>query len=132
LDACNHPHPFGMAADAVGNLFIAFSPSSGTAPLQPTSPTLLVSYSRDGLLRWKRTENMVGGEMAVAQGVLYPENSRTGLLTDSGARVNFGPGASPFFGRVVSNGAHVITSPLQAEGLWESYSPASGEREWVY
>jgi len=39
LEACNHPHPYGVVADSVGNLFIAFSPTtSQQAPLVPDKP----------------------------------------------------------------------------------------------
>jgi hypothetical protein len=86
LAQCNHPHPYGVASDAAGNLYIAFSPTkSDAAPLVPDSPTLLMSYTHDGLFRWKRTDTtLTGGELAVARGLLYPENSSVVLHATSG------------------------------------------------
>jgi hypothetical protein len=86
LQQCNHPHPYGVASDSVGNLYIAFSPTrSESAPLVPEAPTLLMSYTHDGLFRWKLTDTTLkGGELAVARGLLYPENGSVVLQATSG------------------------------------------------
>jgi hypothetical protein len=86
LQQCNHPHPYGVASDSVGNLYIAFSPTrSESAPLVPESPTLLMSFTHDGLFRWKLTDTtLTGGELAVARGLLYPENGSVVLHATSG------------------------------------------------
>ena len=38
--------------------------------MSATTPTTLFAYSREGVLKWKRTEQFVAGELAVARGVL--------------------------------------------------------------
>lgn len=86
---CYHPHPYGVASDSVGNLYIAFSPTfSRDTPLLPENRTLILSYTRDGIFRWRRYDDtMRGGEMAIARSLLYPENTpsmldaRTGQVT---------------------------------------------------
>ena len=113
LDVCNHPHPYGVAADAVGNIFIAFSPTtSQQAPLKPGTPTLLMSYTRDGVFRWKVTDaSMPGGELAVARGLLYPENGSVALLAATGAPAFSLPSA---LGRIVISDARFIPAPPTA------------------
>src|SRR5262249_8087819 len=52
LELCNHPHPYGLASDTEGSLYIAFSGTQNdAAPLRPSSPTLLLSYTRDGAFK---------------------------------------------------------------------------------
>lgn len=110
LESCDHPHPFGVVADASGNLFMAFSSSAaGNAPLAATSPTRLFAYSRDGVLKWKRTENFVGGELATARGVLFPERSSTAYSTVTGAPLSIG-GQTPF-GRPIATSSLFLPSP---------------------
>ncbi len=130
LAVCNHPHPYGVASDAVGNLFIAFSPTrSAMAPLKPDNPTMIMSFTRDGIFRWKLTEpTMTGGELAIAHGVLYPENSTVALTAATGASAFSLPRA---IGRVVVSEARMVPSPTahslsltgyqagQAMQLWE-------------
>ena len=74
---CVHPHSFGVAADADGNLYFAFTPSLVPNPATPAdAETLLASYDFAGELRWKRTEaSLPGGELAVGRGVLLHEHS---------------------------------------------------------
>ncbi len=111
LDVCNHPHPYGFAADSAGNLFIAFSGTrNDTAPLQPDLPTLISAYTRDGIFLWKRTEPFPGGELATARGVLYPENAREAYSTATGASV----ASLGTLGRVVATESVVVTAPPTA------------------
>ncbi|MHB8877716.1 MAG: tenascin-X, partial [Myxococcaceae bacterium] len=133
LDQCNHPHPFGIAADVAGSLYLSFSPSlKGAAPLTPQAPTLLMSFSRDGVFRWQRTEQILGGELAVAQGRLYPENSGTAFNTlTGGVDWLLNPQPAGVFGRVVVLADRVIPSPRAGTAqLWE-YSTA-GNLSWTW
>jgi hypothetical protein len=129
LDQCNHPHPYGVAADALGNLFIAFSPTvSPNAPLVPANTTLLMSYSRDGVFRWKRLNpGLTGGELAVARGLLYPENSSVVHdATTGGARLAL-PG---LLGRTVVSQARVIPAPAAGDRVLWGYEAGSLQSRW--
>lgn len=114
LETCDHPHPFGVAADVGGNLYMAFSSSTaGVAPLSATAPTRLFAFTRDGALIWKRTEAFVGGELAVAKGVLFPERSLTAFSASTGAPLAHG-GGSNVFGRVIASSSVFVPSPPSA------------------
>lgn len=112
LSQCNHPHPYGVASDSAGNLYIAFSHSAtDQAPLVPGAPTLLMSYTHDGLFRWKLTDRtLVGGELAVARGLLYPENGNVALHATSGLPALT---LATAVGRAVISDARVIPAPTQ-------------------
>ncbi len=85
FQVCNHPHAYGFGADATGNLFIAFAPTVKNPPLVSGTPTMVMSYSRDGVFRWKYLDvALKGGELAVARGLLYSENSPIAVLTATG------------------------------------------------
>ncbi|MGQ0504697.1 MAG: tenascin-X [Myxococcaceae bacterium] len=133
LDVCNHPHPYGFAADTVGNLFIAFSGTrNDTAPLQPDSPTLLMAYTRDGLFRWKQTDGFPGGELAVSRGVLYPEYGTHAYASATGT-----PLASVGqLGRVVTTEELVLPSPsperAAAGTLLSAYDSRTFAARWSY
>ncbi len=130
LEQCNHPHPYGVAADALGNLFIAFSPTvSPNAPLVPSDTTLMMSYSRDGVFRWKRlTTGLRGGELAIARGLLYPENSSVVLDATSGAARFALPDAS---GRTVVSHARVIPAPVAGGRILSGYEAGSLQLRWT-
>ncbi len=132
LEVCNHPHPFGMAADVVGNLFVSFSPSQeGQAPLVPHSPTLLVSFTRDGLLRWKRLEQMVGGELALGRGKLYPEKSSQPFLTADGSPLPISISTyQTSYGRPVVTADRVIPSPTPGSTLVRGLDASTGVVVW--
>jgi hypothetical protein len=135
LELCNHPHPYGVASDSVGNIFIMFSSTkSASAPLIPEAPSLLMSYSRDGVFRWKRKENaLVGGELAVARGVLYPENCGFAFLASTGAPFSLPNGpASGLFGRVVMSSDRLIPSPIIGSTRLYGYELANGQPRWTY
>ena len=131
LEACNHPHPYGVAADSVGNLFLAFSPTTSmSAPLKPGRPTLLMSFTHDGVFRWKRTDStMVGGELAVARGLLYPENSTQGVEAATGTP-SFTLGHP--LGRAVVAGARLITSPLVGAQTIDAYEAGQSTLKWTH
>ncbi|MBL8917963.1 MAG: tenascin-X [Myxococcaceae bacterium] len=131
LDVCNHPHPYGVAADAVGNVFIAFSPTtSQQAPLKPGTPTLLMSYTRDGVFRWKLTDpSMPGGELAVARGLLYPENGTVALLAATGAPAFSLPSA---LGRIVVSDARFIPAPVAGAQSISGYEAGLNTLRWTH
>ncbi len=131
LAVCNHPHPYGAASDSVGNLFLAFSPSSSTmAPLFPTQPTLLVSYSRDGVFRWKTTDPMmVGGELAIARGLLYSENSPA-VLTAATGNTSFVLNRP--LGRTVVSDARMIPAPQPNASTLVGYEGGTNIERWTH
>ena len=131
LDVCDHPHPYGVASDALGNLYIAFSPTiSSTAPLFPGTPTLLISFSRDGIFRWKRLESTLrGGELAVAHGLLYPENSAVVFDAPSGTPTV----ALPFeLGRAVISGSRLIPSPVPQGTALTAFEAGQSTTRWTH
>lgn len=131
LEACNHPHPYGVAADSVGNLFIAFSPTtSQQAPLKPDRPTLTMSFTRDGVFRWKVTDSsMFGGELAVARGLLYPENGNVALLAATGAPAFALPHA---LGRIVVSDARFIPAPVAGTQALSGYEAGLNTLRWTH
>jgi hypothetical protein len=109
LSECNHPHPFGLASDVVGDLYVTFSPTvNGGAPLQPGSPTLVLAYSSDGLERWRRTLSIGGGELATVRGLLLPERATMALRTKDGSEI----GTVPELGRAVATREVMVPSPV--------------------
>lgn len=131
LDVCSHPHPYGVAADAVGNIFIAFSPTTTQqAPLKPGTPTLLMSFTRDGVFRWKVTDqSMPGGELAVARGLLYPENGSVALLAATGAPAFSLPSA---LGRIVVSDARFIPAPVASAQELSGYEAGLNTLRWTH
>ncbi len=108
LAECNHPHPFGLASDTRGNLYVAFSETVNSgAPLMPGAPTLVLAYSSDGVELWRRTLPMNGGELGTVRGLLLPENASKALRTQDGAEV----GTLPVLGRAVATREVVVPSP---------------------
>jgi hypothetical protein len=108
LEQCNHPHPFGLASDVTGDLYVTFSPTVNTgAPLVPGSPTLVLAYSQDGVERWRRMMPIGGGELGLVRGLLLPERSSTALRTQDGAEV----GTLPVLGRAVATRQVLVPSP---------------------
>jgi hypothetical protein len=108
LAECNHPHPFGLASDTKGELYLTFSPTvNAGAPLMPGSPTLVMGYSADGVERWRRTLPIGGGELGTVRGLLLPERASTALRTQDGMEV----GTLPELGRAVATREVVVPSP---------------------
>ncbi|AEI63638.1 hypothetical protein [Corallococcus macrosporus] len=109
LSECNHPHPYGLASDAVGDLYVAFGPTRNVgAPLASGAPTLLMAFSSDGVPRWRRTESQRAGELAVANGLLLPEWGLQALSTRDGTPV--GASFPQQLGRVVATRDVVVPS----------------------
>jgi hypothetical protein len=131
LEACNHPHPYGVVADSVGNLFIAFSPTtSQQAPLKPDKPTLTISYTRDGVPRWKRMDTtMPGGELAVARGLVYPENGNVAILAATGIPAFAFPQE---IGRIVISGSRFVPAPLAGASTLNGYEVNLNTLRWTH
>jgi PQQ enzyme repeat len=129
LDSCNHPHPYGVASDSGGNVYLAFSPTvSNHAPLVPAATTLLMSYSRDGVFRWKRlNEGMRGGELAVARGLLYAEYSTVALDATSGQSRFSLPSE---LGRVAISAARLIPAPLEGATSLVGFEAGTSVQRW--
>jgi hypothetical protein len=131
LDVCDHPHPYGVASDTLGNLYIAFSPTlTSSAPLFPGTPTLLISFSKDGIFRWKRLESTLrGGELAIAHGLLYPENSAVVFDAPSGTPTV----ALPFeLGRAVVSGSRLIPAPVPQGTSLTSFEAGQATTRWTH
>ncbi len=130
LDVCNHPHPYGVASDSLGNLFIAFSPTlSPQAPLVPADTTLIMSWSRDGVFRWKRTNSgMRGGELAVARGLLYAEYTSVVLDATSGIPVFSIPTE---LGRAVTSSSRLIPAPVEGSRALAGYEAGQAQLRWT-
>jgi hypothetical protein len=129
LDVCDHPHPYGVASDSGGNLFIAFSPSrSQQAPLVPDDTTLIMSYSRDGVFRWKRLNTgLRGGELAVARGLLYAEYTSVVLDATSGQPVFSLPNE---LGRAVVSNTRLIPAPQEGGTSLNGYEAGALQLRW--
>lgn len=131
LTVCDHPHPYGFGTDSFGDLFISFSPTtSSVAPLVPGSPTMLMSYTRDGVFRWKFTDlDLVGGELAVARGLIYPENGKTAVLTATGEA---GFSLAEPFGRAVVTRQRTITAPTVGAKSLNAYEAGTATARWSH
>jgi hypothetical protein len=131
FDTCNHPHPYGVAADSVGNLFISYSPTvSNQAPLVPADTTLITSFSRDGVFRWKRLNTgMRGGELAVARGLLYAEYSSVVLDATSGQPMFALPGE---LGRAVISNDRLIPAPVQDGSTLQGFEAGISTLRWTH
>lgn len=129
LGVCNHPHAYGVAADSGGNLFIAFSPTvSQQAPLVPDDTTLIMSYSRDGVFRWKRLNTgLRGGELAVARGLLYAEYTSVVLDATSGTPAFALPSE---LGRAVISSTRLIPAPTAGATTLAGYEAGALQLRW--
>ncbi|AFE03222.1 hypothetical protein COCOR_00029 [Corallococcus coralloides DSM 2259] len=136
LSECNHPHPYGVASDAAGDLYVAFGPTQNVgAPLYPGAPTLLMAFSQDGVPRWRKTEAFAAGELAIVNGILLNERSTQALRTQDGQAV----GSQTFprrLGRALATAAHVIPSPSEdpTVGGWtlEGYALPNLTPSWTH
>ncbi|MDP1824612.1 MAG: hypothetical protein Q8L48_15255 [Archangium sp.] len=105
---CDHPHSYGVAVDAQSNIYLAFTPSGADNPATSLGGTMIFSFTPALQLRWRRfVPGLVGGELAVADGVLFQERSAEVRLTQTGdvAAVL----ARPFGLGVVGDGTAVTT-----------------------
>lgn len=132
FSVCDHPHPYGIASDTVGNLYLDFSPSvtTGGPPLLAGSPSLVFSFSPTGTLRWKTQHPFRGGELAVGRGQLFPEWGDSPLDAQTGLAL------APWrtLGRAMVSGSRTILGPLDVSipggGTVEAYSAAG--KAWSY
>jgi hypothetical protein len=132
LSSCNHPHPYGVAADRDGNVYLQFAPSTNaSAPLVPGAPTLTISYTRDGVHRWSRIDDYQGGELAVANGLLFAENAHIPYDTASGQPFAAAPAPAQRLGRIVSDGALYVRSPALAGSTIDAFG-RSGNPAWAH
>lgn len=107
---CNHPHSYGVAVDAQSNVYLSFSPSNADNPAISVPGTTIFSFSSSLLPRWRRHfPDLIGGELSVATGLLFHENSDEVLSTTNGATLTTLPG--PFGLGVVGSGVATLSSP---------------------
>ncbi len=131
LDECNHPHPYGFGADAMGNLYISFSPTiTQPAPLVPGSPTMVMSYTKDGVFRWKFIDHdLKGGELAVAGGLLYPENSPMAVLSSTGKPAF---ALDEAYGRAVITRERTVVAPRVGSVSVNGYESGLNTKRWQH
>ncbi len=121
LTSCDHPHPYGFSSDTLGNFYVGFAPttSSGGPPLHPAARTTMMSFTRDGTFRWKFTDyQLVGGELAVADGLLFPENSTQAIDTSTGQLAYQLP---EVFGRTVLTHERQVVAPADGALALDGY-----------
>lgn len=108
LSECNHPHPFGVVSDALGDLYISFSQTVNVgAPLQAGAPSLMMAFSSDGVPRWRKSQSQRAGELAVVDGLLFQERAAQALLTADGSVAASLPQQ---FGRLVATRERLVPS----------------------
>ncbi|MDP3154972.1 MAG: hypothetical protein Q8N23_20000 [Archangium sp.] len=107
FSVCDHPHSYGVAVDAQKNIYLAFTPSGVDNPATSLTGTMLFSYTPSLQLRWRRFDPaLVGGDLAVADGLLFQEHSPEVRHTQSGNVVATLPG--PFGLGVVGDSTAVF------------------------
>lgn len=85
FDECTHPHSYGVAVDASGNLYVAFTSSGEDNPANPTTGTTIFSFTPGLQSRWRIVvPSLGGGELAVGDGLLFHEWSATAWSTATG------------------------------------------------
>jgi hypothetical protein len=91
---------------------------------------MIISYTHDGLFRWKRTEATIqGGELAVARGLLYPENSTVVLNAPTGEPSYAIPSA---LGRAVISNARLIPSPAANGRALTGFEAGQTSLRWIH
>ncbi len=127
LSECNHPHPFGLASDPSGDLYVTFSPTVNSgAPLKAGAPTLVMAFSSDGVPRWRRTLPFPGGELGLVRGLLMPEGGTQPLRTSDGEPVATLPLK---LGRAVATREVLVPSPEGATVNPDTAPPVSPKLE---
>lgn len=107
---CNHQHSYGVAVDAQSNLYLAFTPSSTDNPATTMLGTTIFSFSPTLQPLWRvHDPNLMGGELAVADGLLFQEWTSQVRSTATGAAVaDFG---ARFGGGVIGEGLALQLDP---------------------
>lgn len=130
LNSCNHPHAYGFAADAVGNLFVAFAPTIKNPPLISGTPTTTLSFTFDGVFRWRLNEvGLKGGEVAVARGLIYSEHSTSAILTSTGQPAF---ALAEKFGRAVVTQQRLVVAPKVSGTALTGYESGTATSRWVH
>jgi hypothetical protein len=89
---------------------------------------MVASYNRDGVFRWKFTDfALTGGELAIAKGLLYPENSAIAVLASTGATA-FALDAP--FGRAVVTRERTIPAPVPQASSMRGYESGTSSPRW--
>lgn len=108
FSVCDHPHSYGVAVDAQSNVYLAFTPSGGDNPATSLTGTTIFSFTPALQQRWRRyVAGLSGGELAVAEGLLFQERSQEVRSTQTGDVVAVLP--APFGLGVVGQGTAVAT-----------------------
>lgn len=129
LERDDHPHPFGVAADAQGNLYLCFSASDsipGENGVMAGRPSLFIGLSRNGQERWRAHHDFIGGELAVANGILYPERAEQAFSAVDGRALASMPGGK----LVVGDGVAVTFSSPQTTPSLEGRGVPSLAPSW--
>lgn len=109
FDTCNHQHSYGVAVDAQANIYLGFTASSADNPAISLQGTTIFSFSSALQPRWRRhLAGLRGGDLAVADGLLFHEKSDEVLSTANGStRVTL---PAPFGLGVIGDGVAVMAT----------------------
>jgi hypothetical protein len=89
-----------------------------------------MSFTHDGLFRWKRLiPGMTGGELAIARGLLYPENSPVVFAAATGEVAFTLPSVA---GRVVVSNARHIPAPVDQGTTLTAYEAGGPTPRWSH
>lgn len=135
FSTCDHPHSYGVAVDAQSNIYLAFTPSAADNPATSLTDTVLFSYTPSLQLRWRRlVPGLQGGELAVADGLLFQQYSDEARQTQTGDVL---AGISSPFGRGVIGSGTLVTvastwaPPLPGIERLSSHSTSTVTGGWV-
>jgi hypothetical protein len=63
FEVCNHPHPYSLAVDTTGDIYIAFSPSRNDNPATWLNESSVFALRRDLTQKWTRGEGEFLGDL---------------------------------------------------------------------
>lgn len=128
FEVCTHPHPYGAAVDASGNVYLAFTPSGQDNPATALEDTLLMSYSPVLQPRWVHpVAGLPGGELSVAGAWLFHERSASAFSTTTGAP---GGGIAVPFGLGVATRDLLIAAPADQTVRLEAFDGMTLTTKW--
>jgi len=108
FQTCDHPHSYGVATDAQGNVYLAFTPSAGDNPATSLTGTTIFSFTPALRQRWRVfATGLKGGELSVGEGLLFTEHGDEARSTQTGLGV--ASMAAPFGLGVIGAGTFVGT-----------------------